>query len=55
MPLLFLGIEINRDRFRGTLGLSQKIYIKRILDRFNMKFCKPCITPIKKGEKFSKS
>ena len=41
-----LGIEIHRDRTRGILGLSQKGYIERVLDRFNMKFCKPCTTPI---------
>jgi len=41
-----LGIEIHYDRSRGILGLSQKSYIKRILDRFNMKFYKPCTTLI---------
>jgi len=50
-----LGIEIHRDISNGILGSSQKSYIKRILDRFNMKFCKPWTTPIQKGEKYSKS
>jgi len=50
-----LGIEIYRDRTREILGLSQKGYIERVLDRFNMKSCKPCTTHIQKGEKFSKS
>jgi len=44
-----LGIEIHHDRSRGTLGLSQKSYFKMLLDRFNMKFCKPSTTPIQKG------
>jgi hypothetical protein len=32
-----LGIEIQRDRFRGILDLSQKIYIKKCL---NITTCK---------------
>ena len=31
-----LGIEIIRDRSRGVLGLSQKGYISRVLERFSM-------------------
>jgi hypothetical protein len=31
-----LGIEIHRDRSRGTLGLSQNAYIDRVLKRFDM-------------------
>jgi len=50
-----LGIEIHRHRTHGILGLSQKGYIERVFDRFNMKSCKPCTTPIQKGEKLSKS
>ena len=34
-----LGIQIHRDRSRGILGLSQKSYIERVLDRFGMKGC----------------
>ena len=34
---------------------SKWSYIKRILDKFNMKFCMPCISLIQKSEKFSKS
>ncbi|CAL8138183.1 unnamed protein product [Prunus armeniaca] len=34
-----LGIEIQRDRARGLLGLSQKTYIERILKRFDMSIC----------------
>ena len=31
-----LGMEINRDKERGKLWLSQKQYLKRILQRFGM-------------------
>lgn len=48
-----LGIQIQRDRSRGILGLSQKRYIEKILERFGMKNCKPGDTPISKGDKFS--
>ena len=34
-----IGIEIFRDRLRGLLGLSQKAYINKVLERFNMKDC----------------
>ena len=36
-----LGIEIHRNRSRGLLGLSQRAYVDRILERFNMQQCKP--------------
>ena len=48
-----LGIEIHRDRSRNLLGLSQKAYIERVLQRFNMDACKPCAAPISHGEKLS--
>jgi Reverse transcriptase (RNA-dependent DNA polymerase) len=49
-----IGIEIHRDRSRGILGLSQKIYIEKILKRYNMETCSPSVAPIVKGDKFSK-
>ena len=36
-----LGIQIHRDFSRGTLNLSQKSYIEKILTRFGMHDCKP--------------
>ena len=48
-----LGIEIKRDRHKGLLGLSQRAYIKKILERFSMQDCKPSIAPIQKGDKLS--
>ncbi|RVW81915.1 Retrovirus-related Pol polyprotein from transposon TNT 1-94 [Vitis vinifera] len=43
-----IGIEIFRDRSRGVLGLSQKGYIDRVLERFNMQSCSSGIAPILK-------
>jgi len=31
-----LGIQIYRDRFRDILGLSQKAYIEKVLERYDM-------------------
>ncbi|KAF5476128.1 hypothetical protein F2P56_007864 [Juglans regia] len=50
-----LSIEICRDRARGLLGLSQKAYIRRVLQRFEMHNCAPGDVPIIKGDKFNKT
>ncbi|KAH9657984.1 hypothetical protein KPL70_023305 [Citrus sinensis] len=50
-----LGIEILHDRSKGFIGLSQKIYIDRILKRFNLQSCASGKAPISKGDKLSKS
>jgi hypothetical protein len=47
-----LGIEIHRDRSKGVLGLSQKSYISRVLERYNMSKCSATPAPIVKGDKF---
>ena len=49
-----IGIEIFRDQSQGMLGLSQKGYIDRVLERFNMQSCSSGIAPILKGAKLSK-
>nr|GMD09354.1 Retrovirus-related Pol polyprotein from transposon TNT 1-94 [Ipomoea batatas] len=41
-----LGMEIHRDRKAGKLYLSQKKYVEKVLDRFNMSNCKPVSTPL---------
>ncbi|RDX81381.1 hypothetical protein CR513_37946, partial [Mucuna pruriens] len=49
-----IGIKIHRERSRGTLGLSQEIYINKVLERFNTKDCSPIlgvIAPIVKGNR----
>ena len=48
-----LGIEIHRDRSRGILCLSQKYYINRILERFNMSMCSAGDAHVIKGDKQS--
>ena len=48
-----IGIEIFRDRSQGLLGLSQKTYINKILERFNMEKCSAGVVPIQKGDKFN--
>ena len=48
-----LGIQILRDRSQGILRLSQKRYIKKVLNRFGMKDCSLGDTPVAKGDKFN--
>lgn len=31
-----LGMDIKRDRYKGFLFLNQKMYIEKVLQRFNM-------------------
>ncbi|XP_074265705.1 secreted RxLR effector protein 161-like [Silene latifolia] len=49
-----IGIEILRDRSQGLLGLSQKAYIDKVLERYRMNEYSAGIVPIQKGDKFSK-
>ena len=48
-----LGIEIHRNRSCRSLGLSQRAYVDRVLERFSMQLCKPGIAPVCKGDKLS--
>ena len=48
-----IGIEIFRDRSQGLLGLSQRAYIDKVLERFRMEKCSAGIVPIQKGDRFS--
>ena len=41
-----LSIEIVIDRKAGLLYLSQRVYIEKVLQRFNMHNCKPVSTPL---------
>ena len=40
-----LGMEITRDRQKGELYLSQRSYIKKVIDRFGMKDAKQFLHP----------
>ena len=42
---LVLGMLVTRDREARTLKLSQRVYLEKILKRFNMQDCKPATTP----------
>lgn len=41
----YVGMEINRNRDKKEIFISQKSYINRLLKRFNMCDCKPHMTP----------
>lgn len=43
-----LGMEIRRDRSSKRLWLSQKSYIEKVLERFDMSNSKPVSTPLAK-------
>ena len=48
-----LGIEIHRDRRVGKLWLSQKGYLKKVLERFSMLDAKPDSTSLSAHFKLS--
>ena len=41
-----LGIKIHRDQKAGKLYLSQRKYLEKVLDRFNMDNCKSISNPL---------
>lgn len=51
----FLGMEITRDRARGTIKLSQKKNIADIITRFGMNDAKGKSTPISVGTRLTKN
>ena len=48
-----IRIEIFRDRSLRILGLSQKAYIDKVLERYGMMTCSSSVVPIQKGDKIS--
>ena len=48
-----LGMEITRDRRKGTMFLSQKKYLEKVLNTFGMSSCKPVITRLASHFKLS--
>ena len=40
-----LGMRITRDRKNGTLTIDQEVYVKKVLNEFNMQECKTVSTP----------
>lgn len=51
----FVGIQIERDRKRGTLKLHEAAYAQKVLSRFNHSDCSPVSVPADPGIKFSKN
>lgn len=45
----YLGIEIIRNKKLKKIFLSQKKYIKAVLDKFEMTYCKTACTPMEPG------
>src|ERR1041385_9158374 len=48
-----LGIKIYRDRSRRLLALSQRTYLEKILNRFNMDNAKRGLLTVMEGSKLS--
>lgn len=48
-PTFILGMAIRRDPHNGSISLSQKAYLIRVLERFNMTNCNPRYTPLPSG------
>ncbi|GKA31045.1 gag-pol polyprotein, partial [Tanacetum coccineum] len=48
-----LGMQIHRDRVSRKIWLSQKSYVKKILQRFSMQDCKSISTPFPTDVKLS--
>ena len=49
-----IRIKVYRDRFKWMLGLSQKLYIEKVLKRFSMKNFKGGLLPFSYSISLSK-
>lgn len=54
-PAYMLGVQIRRDRERGTISISQDKYISNILKRFGMMDAHPSRIPLTAGVKLEKA
>ncbi|KAE8992242.1 Retrovirus-related Pol polyprotein from transposon TNT 1-94 [Phytophthora rubi] len=50
-----LGIEIDYDMERRTLGISQKAYTESIIKKFGQENAKPCLTPLEPSVQLTKA
>ena len=48
-----LGIEVSRDMSNNSFTLSQKEYVKEMLERYGMEGAKPVKTPMARGAQYS--
>ena len=44
-----LGMDILRDKDEETLTISQEVYVKKILEKYDMKDCKSSSIPMDLG------
>ena len=44
-----LGVKILRDCSKRLLGLSQEMYVKKMLQHYHMHDCKPMDTPVERN------
>ena len=49
----YLGMQINRDRQKGTLTIHMPTYVKEVLDQFNMSDCHPRPFPMDPSVKYN--
>ncbi|KAE9259343.1 hypothetical protein PR003_g34829, partial [Phytophthora rubi] len=50
-----LGIEIDYNMERRTLGISQKAYTESIIKKVGQENAKPCLTPLEPGVQLTKA
>lgn len=50
----FIGVQVERDRTRRTLRISQDSYISRVLQDRGMGWCTTVGTPIEEGTRLEK-
>ncbi|KAE9006617.1 hypothetical protein PF011_g11485 [Phytophthora fragariae] len=50
-----LGIAIDYDMERRTLGINQKAYTESIIKKFGQENAKPCLTPLEPGVQLTKA
>ena len=50
-----LGIQVERNRKARTLTISQREYVKKVLERYGMADCKPVATPLEHNIKLAKT
>lgn len=53
-PRILLGMEIERDRERGTITISQQSYIEKLLTQHGMEHANPVATPMDLNVKLEK-
>lgn len=49
-----LGMQVEREGDTGSIKLSQRKYVNKIIESFGMSQCKPAYTPLISGVKLSK-